>query len=198
MRLVPDHDRDGRSALQAMRLDVPAGPLQHRMARDRQTRRVRHLAAGHEAHAGLPRQSEQLEQPGAHHLLGDRPGRRQDVQPRVLIPRARQPVRTDRGRERTAYDEAEVAGSGGRDDPRIGVAHEPLEDLGRVLSALGKRPSERPTHGLAVDGNTDRAIGCRLEKCTCELGGADQGIGGHSEALSKSQARGARCRWHGS
>ena len=110
VRLVADHDRD-RSARPAARAPRRPSPTRSSTAW-RAT--ARHVVFAiwppvTKPDAGLARQPEQLEQPAADDLLDDGRGRGQDVQPGVLIPRARQPVGRDRGRQRAADDEAEVA-----------------------------------------------------------------------------------------
>jgi hypothetical protein len=52
-----------RRALQAIGLHVPPGAAQHLVPRRGEAREVRHVTAGDEAHAGLPRQIEQLQDP---------------------------------------------------------------------------------------------------------------------------------------
>ncbi len=67
------------------------------------------------------RQPEQLRQPGAGHLLGDRRGRPDHVQAGVLIPGAGDPVRGDRRRQSPADHEPEVAGPGARHQAALRV-----------------------------------------------------------------------------
>jgi hypothetical protein len=124
---------------------------------DRETRRVRHLAAGHEADARVRREPEQVEDPGADDLLDHGRGGRQDVQPRVLIPGARQPVGTDRRRQRATHDEAEVARPGRADDARIRGLREPLEHVGGVLAELWQLASQASAQLVPIDREAHRA-----------------------------------------
>ena len=91
---------------------VPARALEHDVARDRQAGHVGHLRAGDEADARVRRQPEQREHPVLDDLLDDRRGGRADPHVRVLVPRRGQPVRRQRGGQRAAGDEAEVARPG--------------------------------------------------------------------------------------
>ena len=55
--------RSSGRALEPIRLDVPAGVAQDRVARGREAGEVRHLAAGDEADAAVGRQAQQLAHP---------------------------------------------------------------------------------------------------------------------------------------
>ncbi len=82
---------------------------QHAVAGGGQGREVGHRGAGHEPDARAGGQAEQLDQPAAGDLLGDRGRRREDVQAGVLVPGRGQPVGAERGRQAAADHEAEVA-----------------------------------------------------------------------------------------
>jgi hypothetical protein len=61
--LGADHHLDLRCVEQAAGSDVPAGPLERRLPRRREAGEVCHLAAGHQAVAGVGRQAEEVDQP---------------------------------------------------------------------------------------------------------------------------------------
>ena len=85
-------DGHRRRALEAMPLHVPARLGEDRAACRGERREVGHRRAGHEPDARPGREAEQLDEPVARDLLGDRGSRRDDVQAGVLVPRAGQPV----------------------------------------------------------------------------------------------------------
>ena len=116
VRALVGDDRDVRRALQSVPLDVPADLGEHAMARGRERREVGHRRAGDEPDARPGRQPEQLDEPGAGDLLGDRGGRRERVQAGVLVPRARQPVGGQGGRQ--AAHRRRTRSSAGRHSPR--------------------------------------------------------------------------------
>ena len=89
VRLGADHDVDRRRTDETVALDVPADPLEDRVARGGQAGEVGHLAAGHEADAGGARQAQQVQDPARGDLLHDRRGGGGDEQRRVLVPGAR-------------------------------------------------------------------------------------------------------------
>ena len=100
---------DPRRALEPVGVHVPARAREHVVPSGEQRGHVRHLAAGDEGGRDAVRQAEQLREPGARDLLDHRCARAADVEAGVLVPRRGQPVRGDRGRQRAADDEAEVA-----------------------------------------------------------------------------------------
>ena len=63
MNFAADQHAHARGALQPLGFHVPSGAMQHLVARGREAGEVRHVAAGHEAHSGRGRQSEQLHNP---------------------------------------------------------------------------------------------------------------------------------------
>ncbi len=136
-------DRDRRGALQSLPLDVPADASQDAVACRGERREVGHRRPGHEPDARLGRQPEQLDEPAAGDLLGDRRGRRDDVQAGVLVPGAGQPVGAERGRRAAADDEAEVARTGTRDEARVGGGRRAIR---RRRSRRTARPgADRPS-----------------------------------------------------
>ncbi len=142
VHLVADDDRQARRALQAVALDVPAGAAQHLVASGRQARDVGHVAAGHEAHAGRGREPEQFEQPAADDVFEHRHSRRHHVEGAVLIPRRGEPLGGHRDRHGTTGDEAEVAGAGGGDEPRIHGPSERRDDVCGLLSTRRQGTAE--------------------------------------------------------
>ena len=63
VHLAADHDLDARRPLQAVRLDVPPGSREHRVAGGGERREVGHLRAGREPERRVLRQAEQVQQP---------------------------------------------------------------------------------------------------------------------------------------
>ena len=121
-------DVDRRRARQPVGLHVPAPVGEHPVARRREAGDVGHLAARREPEAGPVREPEEVDQPGAHHLLDDRCRRPRDVDARVLVPGAGQPVGGERGRQRSPDHEPEVARPRHADDAGLRLPGEVLQD----------------------------------------------------------------------
>ena len=115
-------DRDRRRTLESQSLDVPVGTCEDFVTGRGERREVRHRRPGHEADARAPGQTEQLHEPVRGHLFGDGGGGREDVEPGVLVPCARQPVGTERSRQASTDDKSEIARAGRRDEPGVCVA----------------------------------------------------------------------------
>src|SRR5438093_1451383 len=123
VRLGADNDVDGRRAVHPLFFHVVALAAEDRIASGGKRGEVRHLASGDEANARLPGQIEQIEEPFARYLFDDRDGWRSHEETRVLVPRAGDPIRCERDRQRAADHEAEVARAGASDgDQQIGFA----------------------------------------------------------------------------
>ena len=88
----------------------------------------------------------------------------------------------ERGRQRAARDEAEVARTRVGDDAGPGRGHEVLEHRDVVLALLGQRLVERGDHVLVGGVRSDRAVTKRREVLLGELGGAAHH--GHRRSLS--------------
>jgi hypothetical protein len=74
MGFFADHHGQRRRAVQPVRLDVPAGARQHRVARGGQRGEVGHRRAGHEGTAGGGRQAQRVEHPAERDALEHRGG----------------------------------------------------------------------------------------------------------------------------
>ncbi len=171
---VADDDVDRRRAGKAVLLYVPATRAEYGVTRGRERGEARHRRAGREADARAFRQREEIDEPARDHGLDDRRGGRIDVKARVLVPRAREPVRRERRREASADDEPEVARAGGRDDPRIGGRRETRDDDRRVLAAVGQRAAERGVERRHVDPSADGPVADTAEERDREVRGATQ------------------------
>ena len=127
--LLARYDPKAGAALEALLADAPPGALEHRVARDRERGRVRHLAARDEGERRRCREPEQLLDPRAGGLF-DNGGRwREEEQTRVLIPCRDEPVGGQRGGKRPADHEAEVPTGAHRSEPRLPVAYELLDHV---------------------------------------------------------------------
>ena len=186
VRLRADDHRRTPGRRTARPLDVPARPPQERVAPGGQARERGHRGAGREPHADPGGQPEQLRGPRAGDLLGDRGCRPDDVQARVLVPRARQPVGAERGRQPAADHEAEeprpragdqaVAGAGRRAPPRSRPGPRPAPAAGRRTGPAARRAT--PWRGPGAIGETG-------DELAGELGGPRQrGVGGGARGLA--------------
>ena len=175
--MLADQHRQRRRADQAVLLHVPAGRAQQGVACRRHGREVGHRGAGGEAHRRLGRQAQQLDRPAPGDLLHHRGGRRGGIEAAVLVPRRRQPVGGQAGRQAAADDEAEVARPGGRDEARVGRAGQVGHDRRRIGRGVGHRPAERRfqrrlRHAL---GHADAPVGEALAVGDGQVGGPPQG-----------------------
>ena len=164
VHFVADDHAQARRALQAVGLDVPAGATQHLVARGRERREVRHMAAGHEADADVRGQPEQLERASAPATSSTTDaGRRHDVEAGVLVPGRREPVGRHGGRQRAAGDEPEIARSGGGDEAGFGGTRQLLDDGQRLGGAVGQ--AEPPSACRRSSSVVDRPDGSIAARC---------------------------------
>jgi hypothetical protein len=172
--LVADDDGNRWRPEQPVLFGIPAGRAQHRVAPRGEGRKARHRRAGREPHARARRQAEQVDEPRRRDLLRDRSRRRDRVQPRVLVPRARQPVRRKGRRDAATDDEPEVPRPGAADKPGIGGCDE-IIDHGRGVDAGSRHLAP---HGTAecgeVNGSRDRPLGERFEVVRRVVGGLSE------------------------
>jgi hypothetical protein len=165
--LLAGEDADPRRAGEPVAPDVPAGVVQHLPARRRERGHVRELAAGHESGRDALGQAEQVAQPVDRHLLRDRGRGTGGVEPRVLIPDRREPVRCGGGGNAAADHEAEEAPARHADDAGIRGGGELGDDLLRIERPLGERPAERRPELVRSRLRLDRPCRERLD----EVGG---------------------------
>ena len=164
------HAQAGR-ALQPVGFDVPAGGREHRVARRREARDVRHLAAGDKTDAARRGHAEELDHPAGRDRLGDDERRRHRHAARVLVPGGGQPVGGHGDRQRAADDEAEVARTGGGDEPRVGVGSEIGDDGERVLPRDRQRPPQAGAQLLDARRRADRPCGEAVDVPARQPGG---------------------------
>ena len=170
MPLLADDHADRGRAVQAALLHVPARVAQHVVARGGERREVRHLAARDEAEGGVPRETEQLEQPVARDLLDDRRGRAADVQAGVLVPGRGQPVRGERGRDGAADHETEVASRRLGDDAGVGGGRQLRDHRARIGRLRRERRGERLAQLGRRHARVHRTLGERLVEVPGEAG----------------------------
>src|SRR3954451_575565 len=121
---------------------IPAGPVEYPPAPGREPDRVRALATGHEPDRCSGRDAQQFFQPLAGDVLECERGRRERGVEAVLVPARREPARDDRGIQRPADDEAEVARARGRHQARLRACDEVMDDLSELAWPLWKRHTE--------------------------------------------------------
>ncbi len=136
----------------------------------------------------MGRQTEKLDDPLADDLLDHGRGRPADVQPRVLVPRGRQPVRGD-GRGQPAADhEPEVAAARDRDEAGVRVRGQLLHDPGRIGGLVGERAAERCMKLLGACSREDGALVQRFEEVRGEVCGAVKERANVRHALDSTRA----------
>ena len=164
-------DAHRRRAVQPVVGDVPAALAEDVEPRGGEGRHVRDLAPRHEAERRRRWQPEQLQQPRAGDLLDDGGGGAADVEPGVLIPRRRQPVRRECGGEGAADHEAEVAARRDRDRPAVGGSGEVGNDLARRRRSVGEPAAERVAQLVERRRRPHRPLLERLEEIGGDVGG---------------------------
>ncbi len=113
----------------------------------------------------LGREAEQVDDPAGRRLLDHRRRGRGDVEARVVVPAAREPVGGERGRVAPADDEAEVARAGNADEagPRRGrrAARSPRRSS-EPASGTGPPNAARSSSSVAVacTGSVSKAARC--------------------------------------
>jgi hypothetical protein len=182
--LLAHEHAHARRAGQAVAPDVPADRVEHMEAGRREPGDVRHLRACDEADRRLRRQAEQLDEPLPRDLLDNRGGRAADVEAGVLVPGRGEPVGRERGRQRAADHEAEVAAAPHRDDSGLGAGGQVVEHLLRIERLLGQRPAERLSELLRGHVRKDGALAEALEVVGSEVGGSPQQVARVAHASS--------------
>ena len=177
VRLLADHDVHEGRAREAVLLDVPARAREHGVSARGQAGEVRHLTAGHEAHAAGGGEAEELEQPARGHLFRHGHGRAAGVQAGVLVPGRDQPVRGQRGGHAPADDEAEVARPRAGDQAGLGVGGQPLQHLRRVRAPRRQRPAQRRAQSGQVRARAHRPRGQPLQVPAGQGGRPRQQVG---------------------
>ncbi len=173
--LLADDHRDRGSPEQALGLHVPAGLPQHRAPGRGQRGEVGHGRPGHEGAGAGRRQTQQLQDPAQADGLQQGGARGHVVKGAVLVPGARQPVGRQRGRQRSADDEAEEPRSGHGHGRRCYRRVQQLQHLCGLGGGLGQggvqrgQPGDRPGfRGHAAGGQllqiADRPLGRRGEQ----------------------------------
>ena len=117
----PATTRTRRRAVEAVAPDVPTVPVQHLPAPGGQPDRVGRLAACDEANRRRGGDAEQLLEPAPRDVLEGHRGRRQRVVEGALVPADREHVGDERGIQRSADHEAEVAWPRRRHQTRLGA-----------------------------------------------------------------------------
>ncbi len=163
------HHGDRRGACEPALLDVPARPLENGMTRCGEARHVRELAARDERERRRPGDAEQVLEPLARNLL-DHGGRRTaDDEACVLVPRRREPVGRERGRQRSSDHEPEVAPARNGDDASLRGIREGFDDLCWITRAVGQRPPESGAQLIRRRGGPDRPFVERVEEVRRDL-----------------------------
>ena len=111
--------------------------LEHAEARGSECRDAAHLRPRDEPEGRILRQTQEVADPLAYHLLDDRCGRAADIETGILIPRGRQPVGGQCCGQAAADHEAEVAAARHGHDSRVGGGRETFDHLGRVGRRVG-------------------------------------------------------------
>ncbi len=127
--LSADEHVDPRRSSHSVVADIPANPGEHRATCGCQAREVRHHRSGHEAHISSRGESEKFEHPGSCGFLCRHHRRRRKAHPGVLVPRAHQPIRTERGGERSADHPTEEAARLHCHEPGFGQGGEQIDDV---------------------------------------------------------------------
>src|SRR5260370_6569482 len=96
MPLTAREDTNRRRAVQPALLDIPSTFGKQRMARGRETGRVRHLASGDEREARIRTQSEDFFQPAAGNLFDNRRRGSGSIYSGILIPGSSEPIGHER------------------------------------------------------------------------------------------------------
>ncbi len=122
--LVAGEDANLRRAGKPFALDIPSARFKQRVARSSKAGDVRHLAAGNKRETRRRRQSENFFQPPARNFFHHRGGGAGGVDRAILIPRSREPIRSERGRQRASDYPAEKSSTRGTDESAGSIARE--------------------------------------------------------------------------
>ena len=176
MHFLADDDGDRRRAEEALRLDVPACALEHRVPRRGKCTEIGNRRAGDERARRLAREREHVQQPSQRHLLDVRCAGRRAVIRAVLIPRVGQPVGRERRRKRAADDEAKKsrarhahcrgrAGLVEQAQSRRRVGRVPRQRLVERAQPGDRRRGRRHGAAFQIVEITDRAVRGVAQQC---------------------------------
>ena len=141
-RSPPASTRIARRAGKPVTGDVPACRGEHVLTRGGEAGRVRALRAGDEAAGDAVRESQQLGEPARGDLLRRGRSGRGDDGERVLVPRARHPVRRHRRRQCATEDKAEVAARLRPDEAGLRGCDQLGDDVGVLAPLVRQRAAE--------------------------------------------------------
>ena len=146
--LGADQHPDPGTAVEPPLGDVPAGPAQDGVPARSQPGEVGHRRARREPHSAADRKAEEVDEPGAGHVLDRAVGRSQPAQARVLVPRADEPVGGEGGGVGPPDDEAEEPARRHGGEPGVTGLDEQVEDLGGVGGPVRELGAEGLGHLL--------------------------------------------------
>ena len=174
MPLGTDDDPHPRCADEPLRLDVPTQPLQGCVTRRREGREVRHRRARDKSRARGRGQAQQIEQPGTRDIFDDGSGRTGDVEARVLVPHARQPVGGKGSRDAAADHEPEVPRTAGSDETGFAGRSKFSDYRPRFGRLLGQVAAEALGEDGGIDVRADGPIGNGVQIVSREIGRESQ------------------------
>ena len=190
-------DSNGRRAIQTLTLDIPPALLQQRMARSRQTGRVRHLTAGREREAGGRGKAQDLFQPATGHFLDNRSRRPAGVQRCILVPSGCEPVRRQCRRERATDHPPEEPSARGTKNATLDIPDQFRDHLLRRHAVVSQDPTETLSKRLEIHG---RPHGTTVQRVEVRQRMSQRGLERSSEcrlyALHRRLAHLARHRNH--
>ena len=172
--LGTDEDADAWSALEAAAGEIPAGALELVVPCRCERGHMGHLTAGDEACRDAGGQHEELAQPVQADLLDNGRARPGDDEPGVLIPGRGEPVGSQRGGQRAADHEAEVAATAGGDHARLGGGDQLCDHLLGLGRPFGKRSRKALTQLLDRRSRRNRPLRQRAEVLGRVVGGEPQ------------------------
>ncbi len=155
--LSADQDADARCSCQPPPVEIPARVGQHLLPPGRETGEVGHCPPGDEADVRPVRQAQQVQDPPAGDLLHDHRSWRRVPQTAVLVPRAGQPVRAERGGQRPTHHPPEEPSGRDRHQPRLDRVRQHVDDGGGVAALVGQRPIEVLKQPVGVSAGRHRA-----------------------------------------
>ena len=164
VRLLAHHDGDFRRSMEPAPVHVMAVREQHGPAVGRERGEIGHRRPGDERGPRIRRQVERFQHPPRRDPLDCRADRRAHFAEGVLVPRGREPVRGQGGRQDAAGHEAEIARARARNRSLSTDFVEPGEDSGSRQPLFRQRAAQRRRQFARPARRNHGAFGKRFQK----------------------------------
>ncbi len=169
------HMNTGRTR-EPLCVDVPAHLIEYLEPTGGEAGEVRHRATRYEADIRPQGKTEKFQQPRSGSLFKSGHRGRGVAKTRVLIPRAHEPIRTQRGGQRTAHHPAIEAAGSDRHEPRLRTRRQQVDHVARTRTMLRKGTSKDGKEVICARAGCHATCAYRVQPLAGVLTRARQGL----------------------